>query len=422
VNPSGPIYKRYALGMLTFTCMFNGIDRSLMTLLLQQIRGDLQLSDTQLGFVTGMATGLFYAVLGLPIARWADRGNRSTITAIAMGLWSLMLAASLIVSSFVHLVFARIGAAVGEAGCTPPAYSLIGDYYPEATERMRAVTAFMLGSHVASLISFTLGGWLAENHGWRMTLFVIGAPGLIVALLVKLTIREPRTVSGFPIEERSLPPISDVVKVLWGKPSTRHLIIAMTLLLTLGLGLAPWYAAFMIRSHGMTLGPLGVWLALIFGGGGLVGTWLGGYVANRWFANDERGQMRLSAVAIALVVPCYALFLLLPDKHHALIALAVLVTLFGIYTGPTFTLMQRLVPNRMRATTMSLVMLLGSLVGMGLGPQVVGILSDQWSAALGTDSLRYAMLTLSFVGLSAAGYFWLAGRTVREDLISVAND
>jgi predicted MFS family arabinose efflux permease len=390
-----------------------------MALLLQEIKGDLHLSDTQLGFVTGMATGLFYAVLGLPIARWADRSNRSSITAIAMGLWSLMLAASLVVANFTQLVLARIGAAVGEAGCTPPAYSLVGDYFPEAAERMRALTIFMLGAHLAALISFTLGGWLAENFGWRITFFVIGAPGLILAVLVKLTIREPRTCARQPIQERSLPSMTDVLRVLWGRPSTRRLIIGMTLLLTMGLGLAPWYAAFMIRSHGMTIGQLGVWLALIFGGGGLVGTWLGGYVSGRWFANNERGQMRLSAVAIASLVPCFVLFLLLPDQHHALIALAVLVTLFAVYTGPTFTLMQRLVPNEMRATTMSLVMLLGSLVGMGLGPQAVGILSDLWRPALGTDSLRYAMLTMSFAGLSAAYYFWLVGRTVRADLMSV---
>lgn len=213
--------------------------------------------------------------------------------------------------------------------------------------------------------------------------------------------------------------MSEVLKMLWRKPSTRHLIIGMTLLLTMGLGLAPWYAAFMIRSHEMPLSELGLWLAPIFGGGGFIGTWLGGYISGRWFANNERGQMQLSAIAIVALVPCYALFLLLPDKHHALIALAVLVMLFAIYTGPTFTLMQRLVPNEMRATTMSLVMLVGSLIGMGLGPQLVGILSDLWRPALGVDSLRYAMLSMSFIGVSAAYYFWRVGRTVREDLRQV---
>lgn len=417
---SSESYRRYVLATLTVVCMLNGLDRGLIALLLQQIKGDLQLSDSQLGFVTGMAAGLFYAVLGVPIARWADRGNRSTITAIAMGLWAATVAASLIVSNFFHLVLARVGAAVGEAGCTPPAYSLLGDYFPKAAERTRAVTFFMLGGPLASLISYPLCGWLAERYGWRTTLFLIGAPGLILAAVVKFTIREPRTHESNPIQDRPLPSMGAVLTTLWGQPSTRHLIIGMTLLLTMGLGLAPWYAAFMMRSHGMGMAELGIWMALIFGGGGFAGILLGGYAAARWFRHDESGQMRLSAVAIASLVPCYVLFLVLPNKHHALLALAVLVALFAVYTGPTFALMQRLVPDEMRATTMSLVMLLGNLVGMGVGPQVVGILSDIWAPALGTDSLRYAMLAMSLVGLSSAYHFWRVGRTVMDDLVLVA--
>jgi len=193
------------------------------------------------------------------------------------------------------------------------------------------------------------------------------------------------------------------------------------LLFTLGLGLSPWYAAFMVRSHGMGTAELGVWLGLIFGVSGIVGVLLGGYVAGGWFAQNERSQMRLSALMIASLLPCFILFLLLPEKHQALIALMPLVVVFNFVLGPAFALMQRLVADEMRATTMAVVMLIANLIGMGIGPQFVGILSDLLRPRLGNDSLRYAMLAASLVALWSAYHFWQVGRTVKEDLAAVAH-
>jgi predicted MFS family arabinose efflux permease len=188
------------------------------------------------------------------------------------------------------------------------------------------------------------------------------------------------------------------------------------LLYTIGAGLSPWYAAFMMRSHGMTTGELGVGLGLIFGLSGIVGVLLGGYVNAHWFSGDERGQMRLSALMIALVVPFFMLFLLLPQALPALVSLVPLSIAFGFFTGPTFALMQRLVPDDMRATTLAVTLLLTNLIGMGLGPQIVGNLSDALAPVLGRESLRYAMLLTSFVALWSAGHFWRAGEAVAEDL------
>src|SRR5688572_23768263 len=175
--PAGAVfdahYKRYALVMLTAVYMLNLVDRGLMMLLLQPIKDDLQLSDTQLGFLTGIAFGLFYAILGLPIARWADRGNRVTITSLAIGLWSLTVMACVLVGNFVQLVAARIAAAVGEAGCMPPTYSLLGDYFPGAAERTQAMSVYWMAAPLSALFTFIVGGWLNELYGWRITFFLM---------------------------------------------------------------------------------------------------------------------------------------------------------------------------------------------------------------------------------------------------------
>jgi MFS family permease len=415
-----PAYKRYVIGTLTLVYTLNSLDSGLMILLLQPIKQELRLSDSQLGILTGIAFAVFYATLGLPFARWADRGNRATITSLAVGLWGLTVMSCLFVTNFIQLIAARIAAGVGESGCMPPTYSLLGDYFPEPAERTRAMTVYWLANPLAALISFIAGGWLNERYGWRVTFFLMGVPALIFALLVKLTVAEPRThTSIIPSRRRETPRLTQVLAVLWQQRSSRHLSIALILLYTMGAGLGAWYGAFLMRSHGMGTAELGLWLGLIFGLSGIAGIALGGYIAVRWFADNPAGQMRLSAAMTAAVVPCFVLFLLLQNKLQTLIALVPLIMVFTFYLGPTFALLQRLVPNEMRATTLAIVMLLANLIGMGIGPEVVGMLSDCLKASLGADSLRYAMLVMSLVGVWAAYHFWQVGRTVDQDLLGV---
>jgi predicted MFS family arabinose efflux permease len=395
----------------------NLVDRGLIALLLQPIKEDLGLSDTQLGFLTGIAFGLFYATMGVPIARWADHGNRVTIASLAIGLWGLTVMACLIVTSYAQLVVARIAAAIGESGCKPPTYSLIGDYFPEPAERTRAMGVYWLGNPLSALISFIVGGWLNDLFGWRKTFFLMGLAGLVLSATLWLTVTDPRA-RRTRLRKYAQPqsPTKLVLATLWHRRSLRHLSIALILLYTMGLGLAPWYAAFMMRSHGMSTAQLGVWLGLIFGVGGVVGTLVGGYVASRWLPNAERRQVHLCAVAVALLVPCYVAFLTLPGRHHALMALVPLTIVFSIFMAPIYALMQRLVADDMRATTMAVVMLFANLIGMGVGPQVVGILSDGLTPSLNQDALRYAMLAMSFTALWASYHFWTAGATVENDL------
>jgi predicted MFS family arabinose efflux permease len=411
-------YKRYVLGSLTLVFGLVYFDRFFMTLFLQPIKEDLHLSDTELGFLTGIAFGLFYATLGLPIARWADRGDRVTITAIALGLWGMAAGASLLVTNFAQLALVRVAAGVGEAGCMPPTYSLLGDYFPGASERTRAMTIYWLGAGLATLVGFSVGGWLGEHYGWRMAFLAIGVPGILVGGMVKVTVIEPRTYAK--LAGRRYPRMAQVLVSLCRQQSSRHLGLAVILLFALGQGLTPWYAAFLVRSHGMSTSEVGIWLGFIFGLGGISGILLGGYSAGRWLAGREQTQMRLSAVAISLLVPCFVMFLLAPQDVYALGALIPLGILFNCILGPAFALMQRLVKNEARATTLALVMLLANLVGMGIAPLAVGLLSDLLRVGLGTDSLRWAMLTVSLAVFWAAQQFWQGGKTVEEDILAIA--
>jgi MFS family permease len=411
------LYRRYVLATLTLVYTLNYLDRTLVYLLAEPIKREMRLSDAQLGFLTGIAFGLFYAALGVPIARLADRGNRSTIASIAIGLWGFTVMACVFVTNYWQLLLARIAAAVGEAGCMPPTYSLIGDYFPGRAERNRAMGVYMLANPFSVLMGFLAGGLLNKSFGWRITFFLFGIPGLLVALLVKLTIDEPRKAAlATSLPQSNRLPMSTVLSALWGNRSCRHLTVGIVLLLTMGLGMSPWYAAFMIRSHGMDTAELGLWFGLIFGIGGVVGTLLGSYVTAHWFFDNECAQMRLTAFMNASLVPCFVLFLLAKSERLALMALMPLVVVLSFFLGPTFSLLQRLVADEMRATSLAVVMLLANLIGMGIGPQVVGILSDMLQPAVGTDSLRYSMLAMSSVALWAAYHFWQAGRTVREDL------
>lgn len=416
-------YKYYALVVLTSVYMLNLIDRGVMIILLQSIKDDLRLTDTQLGFVTGVAFGLFHAVSGIPFGRWADRGNRSTIASVSIGLWGLTVMSCVFIGSYAQLVIARVAAAVGESGCYPSTYSLLGEYFPKARERARAMGVYMAGSCLAALISFVAAGWLNERLGWRMTFLVMGIPGLILAIVVKTTIVDPRPARlRIKKEEAHMPRVSEVLTYLWNTRSCRQIAVALIVFFTVGHGLSPWRAVFMIRNHAMGTAELGLWLGLIFGIGGFIGALSGGYVGGRWLVGHERTQMRMTGLTVGLVVPFQVAFALLENRDAALMMLVPMVILPGLFIAPLYALLQRLVPDNMRATAVAVIMLLANLVGMGAGPQVVGILSDAWKPVFGADALRFAMMAMSLIGLWSAYHFWWAGNTVSRDLTALAQE
>lgn len=418
---SDEVYARYVLFVLTLVYTLNYIDRGLITLLLPGIQADLKLTDSELGFLTGIAFGLFYATLGIPIARWADRGDRGLIAALAIGLWGVTVMGCLWVGNFAQFALARAAAAVGEAGCMPPTYSLVGDYFPQPARRTRAMSLYMLANPASVLLSFMLGGWLVTRFGWRLTFFLMGVPGLLLAIVVRLTVRDPRKAIQ-PLQGSAPPPhLWHLLAGLGRRPAVRHLGIGVILLLMIGMGLGPWYATFLTRYHALPTDTLGYALGVIFSVGGVAGIALGGYLSTKWCAHDERRQIRGVALAVACLFPALVVFLLAPGSVTAMIALAVLWILFNFSIPVIFALFQRLTPPDTRATSLALLMMLSNLIGMGVGPQIVGLLSDRLRVLLGADSLRYAMLTLSFVSLWAAHHFRRVGIYVQAELAEMGS-
>jgi MFS family permease len=413
-------YKTWVLVLLTVILAFNNMDRLVLGIVMQYIKIDLQLTDTQLGFLSGLAFAAFYAVMGIPIARWADRGNRVTIITLTTALWSVGVALCGAVANFTQLLLVRVGVAVGEAGCVPPAHSLIADYF-DRFERPRAVSLYMQGIPLSLAIGYFAAGWLNELYGWRTTFVLTGVPGLGLALLTWLCVREPRSrISLEPLksdpQSGGSSPFNDVCAQLWRNRAFRHLLICFSIWYFFGYGLLQWTPAFFIRSHGLQTGSLGMWLALIYGIGGSLGTYVGGEWAARYAAGNERLQLKASALAFVVYGGFHVCAFLATNRYVAFAELA--LANFGgqISQGPMLATMQTLVPGRMRAMSIALVYLFANLIGMGLGPWTAGALSDSLRPWVGEESLRYALVILSPGYFWAAWHIWLAGRTVMQDL------
>jgi predicted MFS family arabinose efflux permease len=411
-------YRRYLLQLLMVLLAFNQLDRLALGIVLQNIKADLSLSDTQLGFLTGIAFAAFYALMGIPIARWADRGNRVTIIATTAALWSAAVCLCGAARSFWQLLVIRIAVAVGEAGCMPPAHSLIADEFPRA-ERPRAVARYMLGVPLALALGYAAAGWLNEFYGWRATFVVLGAPGLALAALAWFTLREPRQISMGVSAPETEPSLRAVCKALWGSATFRHLLIAFSVWFFFAYGILQWLPAFFIRSHGLNTGELGTWFALVWGVGGGLGVYLGGEVAVRYAAGNERWQLRGAGIALSFFAVVTGIAFLSPNHYWAFTALFVAALGGNMAQGPMFGTLQTLVAPRMRAMSIAIVYLFANLIGMGLGPLAAGMLSDALRPQLGEESLRYALAALCPGYFWAAWHLWRASRTVVEDHAAV---
>ncbi len=409
--------RNYALVLLTIVYSFNFIDRQLLAILQESIKLELTLSDSQLGLLTGFAFAMFYVVAGLPIARWADRSNRRNIIALAVGLWSFMTALSGAVQNYSQLLLARIGVGVGEAGGSPPSHSIISDIFP-AEKRASAIAFYSTGVNIGILFGFLLGGWLNEYFGWRIAFLVVGVPGILLAILVRFTLAEP--IRGLA-EKRQVSddtiPFSQVVSLLWSRRSFRHLAFAGALNAFAGYSTSNWTASFMIRSHEMTTGELGTWLAIILGFCGAVGVLCGGLLADRLAPRDKRWYVWLPAITGMICVPFMVAVYLADDPYTALALSVVPGLLFNVWLGNAIATTHGLVGPRMRATASAILFLILNVIGLGAGPWSIGLFSDYLQPSLGADSLRYAMLyVLPAIMFWSACHFYLASRTLRDDL------
>lgn len=415
---SKPLYRYYVLAMLTIVYVFNFVDRQLLVILQEPIKAELNLSDTQLGLLTGFAFALFYVICGIPIARWADKGNRRSIIAISLTIWSLMTAMCGLAGNYAQLLLARIGVGVGEAGGSPPAHSMISDIF-KPKNRALALSIYSIGIYIGILIGFALGGWLADAFNWRLAFFVVGLPGVAVAILLLLTVREPirgwseqTSVSAVPA-----PPIREVARLLWTRISFRHIALAASLQAFIIYGIGNWLPSYFLRTYDLSLGTIGAWMALTTGIGGGLGSFCGGWMADKFGARDVRWYLWVPAILTTLIVPVLLAILLSGSAQFSLIMTAPFHFLSAAYLGAVLAVSHNLVSGRMRALTSAVLFFVLNLIGLGLGPVIVGFLSDTFTRNGMDTPLGTALLICGIIAaLWSVLHYLLAARKVTEDI------
>jgi MFS family permease len=409
--------RRYALVILAIVYMFNFIDRQILAILLPAIREEFQVSDAWLGFLTGPAFAMFYIILGIPIARYADRHNRRNLIALAVALWSGMTAVSGLVTNFVQLALARVGVGIGEAGCSPPAHSMIADFYPPE-QRSTAMGVYTIGISAGIMLAYLLGGWVAQNVGWREALLVVGLPGLLLALVVRTTVIEPpRGHSEGRAASGKRPPWRETLAFLWARSSFVHMTVAAGLSSFVGYSVINFMPSFLVRSFGMDVGTLGLWLGPILGIAGGAGFFLGGYIADHLGQASRRRSLAFIGLTVLLTAIPYAAIFLSNSWLVAILLFIVPACTANVYLAPVLALAQGLVALRMRAVTSALTLLIINIIGLLLGPQLTGILSTALEPQLGEESIRYSLLIITSVFLPwAAWHYFRAGKTVDDDL------
>jgi len=405
-----PAYRWYVLCVLTLGYIFNFIDRQVMTILLEPIKAEFGATDTEMGLLTGLAFALFYATLGVPMARLADRWSRRNVLSISMAVWSGMTALCATATSFGQLALYRIGVGVGEAGGTPPSQSLLADYFPPQ-QRSLAQGVLASGTNIAVLVGLFGGALLADAYGWRNVFWIFGLPGIALAVVIRLTVREPLRAREQIAEDSSL---WAAVRQISALPAFPTIALGVGMTAVAGYGLGVWSPSFMIRVHGLTLVEAGLYLGLIGVFGGILGTLTSAVLVDRLAQHDARWQLRLPMIGVLISIPTQALFLLWPAEHIWMLGDTVfpvaLVFMFfsaifaSFWIAPSYAAVQNLVPAHWRTQAAALLLFILNLLGMGLGPLVVGWLSDVYGD-LGEVSIRYALLSsLVFCAIGAVAF------------------
>lgn len=408
---------KVTLWILLVVYIFNFIDRQIVNILAEPIARDLELSDTQIGLMTGLAFALFYTLLGLPIARYADRPSthRPKLIAIALATWSAMTALCGLAQNFVQLLVARIGVGVGEAGCTPAAHSLISDMVPKE-RRASALAFYALGIPIGTLLGMIIGGLLADAVGWRNAFVVVGLPGVLLAVVVVKLLKEPRHHAEASLDTSPASSNADVLRSIFRSKAMIFLLIAASSAAFLSYGKTTWATIFFQRTHGLSPGEVGLYFGVINGVAGILGTWLGGKIADRWGATNRRHVLTAPAVGMALAIPLAYAGYAAGEWRMALVLLFIPTLLNSLYYGPVYSSVQGLVPIRSRAMAAAVLLFFQNLIGLGFGPLLFGMLSDWIKPSFGENSVQVVLYTATFMGLIPAFFFWRCSLRLNDEL------
>lgn len=431
-------YRAYVLGALLVVYTFNFIDRVVIGIIQEPIKTEFGLTDFQLGLLGGPAFAFLYTFLGIPVARLAERSNRMTVLAVCLGIWSAMTAACGFASNYAMLFAARVGVSVGEAGCTPPANSVLSDYFP-ADRRATALSIYALGIPIGSMIAAVGGGWIASHVGWREAFIWLGVPGVLLAIIVKLTVREPPRSAP----KTETPSFFAAFGVLAKKPTFWHVAFGSALASFVGYGVGQYLTSFMMRTHGFSLFEAATIIGVVLGLCAAIGTFTSGFLADRIAKRHPNALSWLPALGFSIATPLYLASFVLPNIWLALPALMTAAICHYFYLGPMYAVTQGVVAPRMRATAVAVLLFVVNLIGYGMGPPAIGALSDFIANGqlapfhLTTDvcatpamrgdahcvtsaeiGLRWAMM------IGVCGYLWaglhflLSARTLRRDWVA----
>jgi MFS family permease len=413
-------YAYYVLAMLTLCYVVNVVDRSqVLAASVQSIKKEFGASDFQMGMLSGLPFAIFYSLMGIPIASWADRSSRRNVLVLAVAVWSGMTALFGTAVNFTMLFLTRIGTAIGEAGGSPPSHSLISDYFAKS-RRGTAFAIYALAVPIGTSIGAAVGGWGNQNLGWRNTFIAIGTPGIVLAILVFLTVREPPRGMSDGVRRSAAtdtPGMWEVLKFLWMRKSFRHLSLACALHSVVWYGSGAFNNAFLQRSHAMNVAEAGYWISILAAIAG-VGTFAGGYLSDRLSSrnNDRRWYMWVPGLATLICVPFQFLAYLSPSLAVTLPSFVGLMLMAAVFFGPSFAMTQALATLRMRSVATSVLLFIQTLIGNGLGPSVTGFISDRLAPAYQVSSLRYALVIIGVVNFWAALHYLLGARTLRSDI------
>jgi predicted MFS family arabinose efflux permease len=415
--PPRGLYRWYVVTVLFAVYALNFLDRQVINILGESIKRDLKISDTRLGLLMGTAFALFYSTLGLPIARLADRTHRVNIIAVSLMLWSGFTAACGLAGSFVQLFLFRLGVGIGEAGGTPPSQSLIADYFSHH-KRSLALALFNSGPSLGGFLGFLLGGYAGDWFGWRTAFMIAGAPGLLAALLLKLTVKEPvrGRIDGLERHGQHVPPLGQTLLSLLRCPSYLWLISGSSFSIFSVYVAGAWLPSLFIRLHGFSAHEIGRWMAASAALGGVMGSLGGGFAGTLLKKRWARGELWLTAICCALVCPLMLVTVLSRSTNVALAAMLLLYVFAWVWIGPTSSLIQRVVPIRARALSIGGMLFLSSVTALAFGPTLVGVASDALQASRGPEALRVALSWASIAGLFAAFTYLMAARHIRDDV------
>ena len=416
-TPGKDAYNWYVVVVLMVVYALNQLDRSVINILGESIKRDLNISDTQLGLLTGTSFAVFYSLMGLPIARLADRVHRVNLVSIALLVWSSLTLACGFAGNYVSLFLIRMGVGVGEAGGTPPSQSIIADYFPHE-RRSTAIALFNSAVALGAFLGFLVGGYVNQWWGWRAAFLVAGAPGILVAVLLKLTVKEPvrGLVDGLEAEAQIMPPLRQTLKRLFGRRSYVLIVVAATCSIGVMFVATAWLPPLFIRLHGFNSGQIGGWLALFTGLGGGLGGFAGGALADGLKRRSPLAEIYVPAAAALMTFPCLLVAVLARDTGVALAGTAGLFAFGYVWIGPTSAMIHRVAPVRSRALAIGFMLFFSNITALAFGPPLIGAISDGLKAEHGSDALRYAIASASVLSLASTCLYLLAAKRYRADL------